>query len=285
MRGTALEKERCLLFFESLVRILETFQSNEVRAFWTLLLVGRTEDSSSSLMQLFLASGLIHLLVLSGSQIEHFRNMLLLASGVLGRFAGLSRASTFFFVARLCVTSILVFYVWDVGEPAPLVRALLLRLCLEVWGEGLSQTFKIFFAGLAHVGLYPEHLESTSFYLSWTAYVLLLAMGRLGLRAYVMLFVMSVVCQWAVCFLKEDPAPTLDLLLLTASMNVLMIPLFERVLFPLGASLLFWSLPVMLLSQCGFAQSTWRWFFDSLRILYEIPVELVLGVLKGIRYY
>jgi hypothetical protein len=273
------------LFFESLLRILETFESNEVRAFWTLLLVGRAEHSSTSLMQLFLASGLIHLLVLSGSQIEHFRNMLLLVLGALGRFAGCSRASIFFSVSRICVTLILLFYVWDVGEPAPLVRALLLRLSLEVWREDLSPNFKIFFAGLAHVALYPEHLESTSFYLSWTSYILLLAMGRLGLRAYVMLFVMSVVCQWVVCFLKKSPAPSLDLLLITASMNMLMIPLFERILFPLGASLLLWSLPVMLFSWWGFAQSSWRWFFDSLRILYEIPVELVLGVLKGIRYY
>jgi len=40
----------------------------------------------------------------------------------------------------------------------------------------------------------------------------------------------------------------------------------------------------MSVSHLEFAHGGVRGFFDSLRILYELPVELVLGVLKGIRY-
>jgi len=273
------------MFYESLNSVLGSAGSEQVRAFWSLLLVGESASASAwGLGRLFMHTGLIHLLVLSGSQIEHFRNLLIFPLGIFGKLLGVSRSHVVWRMAKWGVLGVLFFYVWDVGEGAPLVRAVLLRLVIDLGFQEQRREWGVAFVGVLHMLCFPEHLQSLSFYLSWVAYLSLLVLGRFKMSTMTLLVVMSLVCQFVVSFLKASALPSWEYLILSCCVNVLMIPLFEKLIFPMGASLLLFALIKMSLPVAMFAHPFMGGFFDSLRILYELPVELVLGVLKGIRY-
>ena len=271
------------MFFEALQKLLVPLGA-EARAFWSLLLVGESHEASGFLYRLFSEIGLVHLLVLSGSQVEHFRRTLILPFGVFSKLLRVSRASRIWVWIEWGVYVALVFYVWDVGEEAPLVRALIFRLGWDFGAKLVPKTWCPLAFLCVHVSLYPQHVLGLSFYLSWFSYWALAFLGARGLRGYALVFVVSVLSQTIVCLMKDLPMPSMGEWMIYASANVIMIPLFEYFLFPLGATLLWGAFFSIVFLNATFAQEWLRWFFDSLSILYQFPVDLVLGVIKGIRY-
>lgn len=278
------------MFYEKLSILISKFSSQEIQSFWQLLLVGKSSfEEANSLGRLFFEMGLIHLLVLSGSQISHFRNLILFPMGMLSKLLGASKSGWIWLTIKFLVFSILIFYVYDVGEAAPLVRAMIFLSLREVGFisiESIKKTYLIpLMALMIHMSIYPEHLSSLSFYLSWVSFLSLSACSRMKCFGQMsLIFVVSLICQMAVHQLKSIPPPEWSQLLVGSSVNVLLIPLFEKIIFPTGAILLLGALWMLILPEASWGERLLCWIFDSFGFIFEIPVNLVLGVLSGIRY-
>jgi predicted membrane metal-binding protein len=274
------------VFQEHLCSLLAHLKSKEAAHFWSSLLVGRgwpNFSGSGEMSRLFMDLGLIHLLVLSGSQIQHFLKTLMFLPALCQKKYRISKSAWFWKGVVFLIFGLIGFYVWDVGLPPPLLRAFLVGVCRELLGSWARQ--RTLYLALALQGfIFPEHLSDLSFYLSWTAYLCLLLFARIRLSPLFSLCCLNIICQASVVLLKSQPNPSFSNWFFWSVGNMIAIPLFEAVLFPIGASLLFLSfIRMSILSPLGWEVAFGK-LFDSLSFLYEIPVQVVLGVLKGIRY-
>jgi len=265
--------------------VLESLSSDSARVFWGSLVWGRTEEfwnSKSEVSRLFFDLGMIHVLVLSGSQVGSFfqsQNFLL---GLGLRLAGLSRTSLFARLGLGVCWLFLSLYVFATGASAPLVRAFIVLVISEA-GLVRGMLLKIFVSFTAHVVLFPEQVASLSFVLSWSAFLLLVLMAELGISRLAGLCLMCFVSQLLVGFVQHSTGMSVVGWKGLFS-NLLFVPVFEAVLFPLGSVL---AGVVIALSTLGvnFTEEAWeRRIFDCGLVLHEILAQVFLGALKGIRY-
>ncbi|MBX3021933.1 MAG: ComEC/Rec2 family competence protein [Bdellovibrionales bacterium] len=153
---------------------------------------------------LFLDSGLIHILVVSGAHLV--------------------------FIEQLCAwlpertrTPVLVFYSWLTGFGAPVVRALVRRLCAKrVTGWGWSAVQIELLTSVVILLIVPSWLLSRSFLMSWLCALAIQAPGRwprhpqltLSMKCYLFLFP----------FCLTSP--------LTVAWNCVLAPVIASLLFP-----------------------------------------------------
>lgn len=211
-------------FFHS--RCLERF-SPEISAYHELQALVCGENFSTSASQLYMASGLIHLFVVSGAH-------LVLVEKFLTKFL-----QRFDLHNRFIIVSILFIYVLACGLNPPSVRSFV-SLIFSIgfvhfhlrWPEGQ----KVLFIGFYCLILNPEWITSISLQLSWIA-ALVVSMLEVHFKHSSRLLKQSAffILLFPLIFLFQSPHPV------TILANLLFTPLLEAVLFPLG--LLTWLFP------------------------------------------
>jgi hypothetical protein len=272
---------RCWSNFSWLMGSLEGDAS---RVLWSSLVWGKVDETwvgGRQVPRLFFELGMIHVLVLSGSQVGSYHKLQNLLMGAFLKLGGISRRSL---VARLGVGlswASLGAYVAATGAAAPLVRAFL------VLAVGESQIFsgplsKIAVSFALHCLLFPSHVGSLSFVLSWSAFLVLLLLTESGVHRILALCLLCLISQLLVAFVKGGGV--LGGAWKSMLANVLLVPIFESVVFPLG-SVLAW-LVVFVSSGGGIfhGEGIERRIFDCVLQLHEFLAQVFLGALKAIRY-
>lgn len=261
-----------------------SFEADASRVMWSSLVWGRIDETwveGREVPKIFFELGMIHVLVLSGSQVGSYYKFQNLLTGVLLKLAGLSRRSI---AARLGVGlswASLGAYVAATGASAPLVRAFL------VLAVGESSLFRSHLAQIAvsfglHCLLFPSHVGTLSFVLSWSAFLVLLLLTEAGVHRLYALCALCLVSQLLVGFVKGGGSSIGGWKAVLA--NVLLVPFFESVVFPLGSVMA--CIVVLVSSGGGVFQGEGfeRRIFDCVLRLHEILAQVFLGALKAIRY-
>ncbi len=185
--------------------------------------------SDSIAKPLLLETGLLHLMVVSGSHLQMLTSFLLFCLPY-------QLQSQKIFVWILCL--LLFAYSLATGFQPPVVRAFLSLLTSKFnfkyswnWTSGKTQAF----AGLLTLLLFPEWIQSLSFYLSWLASLGFLlspllrkAETKSWLKEFQLNFLNCAVVQtWMAVFFLQFSAPALF-------SNVLLAPLISLTLMPLS---------------------------------------------------
>jgi hypothetical protein len=163
------------LFSKSINRILNNTQFESTHlAFWKLLVLGSFGPFSQKWVQTFKDFYALHLLVLSGSQLN----------GLIGFWRGLtlgipSKYRSLVFGGMLF--SNLSMWLIATSWTPPLVRASILCL-VQFLIPRLSSALTISLSLSLHIVLFPGHVFSRGFFLSWLCYLCLLLSQKLFLR-------------------------------------------------------------------------------------------------------
>lgn len=264
--------------------ILDQLASEDIKNFWGLLAFGHFGASSSSafdLFDLFSSWGVIHLLVLSGSQIIHLANM----SRFIFRWVMPTwrKQRWYSLFESTFILFILGFYVVEADFPEPLVRAFLCFGLATVVPFG-SSNLRVVIAFLLHSACFPNQLSSLSFVLSWVSYLMLIFAGQKQWSRFATLTSLSVGCQFLVVFLKGVPIPDFSTWCQIIIGNLLLVGVFEFLVFPMVA----FSLLVSLLSWVVGEAPLLSWVLDCLFSFvsgfYNAFGYGLLGSLESIRY-
>jgi hypothetical protein len=272
--------------------LLEKIVSSESREFWMLLafgdnpagesFVGGAEWGSShsfSMFRIFSSWGIVHLLVLSGSQVGHLSNILSATFRMLFK----SRHSWIVLLEKLFVFSVLFIYLMETNFPEPLLRAF---LCfgMERLMPFASIVLRSSCAFALHVLFFSEQMTSLSFVLSWTAFLLLLLCGRSKLGKAGTLVLMSICCQFLVIGMKGLSFPSAWEWMRIVGGNLVMVGFFEVIVFPMVALSLVFSFAMTLAPEWMPVETMLLRFFDPISGLYFLLGEGLVGVLKTISY-
>lgn|GEM_PF-6079202 len=179
--------------------------------------------------------GVLHLLVLSGSQVSYLRSSLeRLFGAVLRRVGGGGWEAGH--LLRIGVGGTLVAYGFEAGWSPPLARAVFLALWDMAWPRG--RTFYKCSLTLVSQGLvFPETCGSLSFLLSWTCFLWLQLSRWMPTRWGQGLFVALLCPAWAAWILADPPSGVSGALRLVAA-NAVLGMVFERFVMPLTGLLL-----------------------------------------------
>jgi len=265
-------------------RIIQGIPPGDRREFWLLIGTGKFEDFSDAgqVFDVFKDVGLLHLLVLSGSQvgilIRIFRYLGRSFRVVLGMHPVMSCS-----LDTLLRYFILWFYVGGTGFSAPLVRAALVQEVNEATINP-SEILKVTIAFLIHICFFGEQLTSTSFILSWASFGGLLVLGQLMLPKWFLQCCLSVLCHLLVVALKDLELPGFGVWLKILVSNVLFLGVFDLVVFPLVAVLVLMSLVIWFLGDGSVWGDAIVYFFDSLMLIYDGIAGVILCAIETIRY-
>lgn len=278
-----------IFYWKNIVeQLLLTCEIEASREFWHLLGTGQVFQYSigKEIFDSFKDVGLLHLLVLSGSQVGILvrvsRGML---RGVF-RHAWMASAKGRLF-ERLGISSILVFYLCGTGFSPPLLRASMMHEVNTAGAFALKEE-KVLLAFLFHAILFPGQFMGDSFVLSWGAFLLLIIFSRLNLSSWQLQLLLSVSCHLFVIELKDLPFPSLLMWMKILCANLLFISIFDWIIFPCVAILLVFSILLSLVAVVGgensiFIQIGVR-FFDSFSVIYDCIASVVLCSIRTIRY-
>lgn len=244
-----------------------------------ILLMGLGENGARAgfLYTAFRDLGVVHLLVLSGSQVIHFRRAF---SKILRLLLPLVRAP----VGRRWIHDGAVFlglwlYGSATGWDAPLTRALLFEMCALACPR-LREGFLLLLCLIAQTALFPQHLAKNGFYLSWCASLVLRGAGRLAPGNAWMPLVVTALTQALVVALLKRAWPTAEEACWILFANGVLGMLLETWLMPtLGFALAFAAL------GCGFPGGlTLLRLQEFLALLMEGASMTLLVALRAIMY-
>jgi hypothetical protein len=256
-------------YLERVAVCLEALPPGMARDFWQMLATGRFPGSVDWVDD-FRALGLIHVLVLSGSQVSLLQSCARAVSAALLRGQSIRVRR---WGSHGAVLALLLAYSGATGWEAPIARATclaLLGIALPRWRLGLLWVLAFVLQSLAC----PEHLLKAGIYLSWGAFLSVRASSALGVGwggALTCAF-----CQGLVCLLLGEAWPSLWTLMVMVGANRVAIPLFERVLFPAALPWVACGLGFPLM--WGFTWSTW------LKPIYVWGAEQLLVGIGAFRY-
>lgn len=175
--------------------------------------------------------GILHLLVLSGSQVGHFCRPLRFIDrwlwGAHWQSHGFSKQ-----LRRLFFVFALGFYGFCVGWPAPLTRALIFE-AMRSYFPHLGSLRLCVLVLLLHGLVWPLHLGEMSFYLSWLSFSMLLALRSFFKSELLTLVLMSVLSQILWLFLVPKISGTAGAFLLSLAANVCLGWIFDHLYLPL----------------------------------------------------
>lgn len=201
--------------------ILNGLEPHITQRLWSLLSLGLYGPYSKDLMNLFSILGLMHVLVLSGSQVQSYQKVLNRLSIFLG--TGL----IFRFTASGALGLVSAASNW----PAPLTRATLGALCL-LWFPRLRFGFFCVFVLVSQIVFFPHHLKALGFYLSWFCWAFLIWAERHFSSRLLALLVVNLCCQILVLVLLRQALPPFSMLVLWVLAGCLAVILFDVVVFP-----------------------------------------------------
>ncbi len=248
-----------------------------VERFLKLVFLGEYGNHSRLLSQLFMSLGLLHVLVLSGSQVNSLKRVhdLFYSIGVFPltkrrKFLG---PITFCHRASWMVLSLL--YGNLTQWTPPVTRALVLSGALGL-SRPLSLTWKIILGFSLQISFFPSHAVEKSFYLSWGCWLAKALTSKWGWSEFFQNLILAGFFWVAIGLLHGASiwllAKQLPLVLLTA---VTLGPWIEKLLFPLGLFLIFFGLWAGLGSWLLGLEVVFGHLFESLGIL-------ILPILEGL---
>lgn len=176
-----------------------------------ILLMGLGENGSQGgfLYTSFRNLGVVHLLVLSGSQVIHFRRAFSRLVRLLLPLVPIRNGGGRKGLHDLSVCGVLLLYGGATGWDAPLTRALLFELCATACPR-LREGFLLLLCLIAQVALFPWHLTKNGFYLSWCASLILRGAGRLAPGSVWRPLVVTALTQTLVVALLKQAWPSVE---------------------------------------------------------------------------
>lgn len=173
--------------------------------------------------------GLLHLLVLSGSQFYSFSNAWIQTNLFIQR---LFSKKTSLFVAQFSLFPAGAFYLHALKCPAPLLRCALLSLFFLLARPHKTEKTLIIFATfmihLAWENFHPSH----SFFLSWLAFLALQLSNSLSKSPLYRSLFVTLFMHLSLVYLKGIPLSMRSIM--TASLsNLICLVIFEKMLFPI----------------------------------------------------
>lgn len=230
--------------------------------------------------------GIVHLLVLSGSQISVLATVLRGAIRLFLRpFQRLGKTSVYTWgkIELVILVLLLAVYVKEAQFPAPLVRAFLCQFL--VWVLPFQNTLRrLLWAFVLHILFFQGFEIGISFALSWIAYVLLIWAQQQRLNRHVATLLVSFLCQCVVVVILRQEQPTFQQWILILLMNLLMIPVFEAVIFPLVAVSLLVSLTLYAFQEVGLLRGLIESLFELLMPIFKCVVVVLMSFLERITF-
>jgi hypothetical protein len=184
-------------------QVYSQWHSQWPRALAEVFLSGTLVGAPRELLQISKDLGVIHLLVLSGTQVKFFNSFSrVFWTGILKKVLGWDERSV-----RIFLAIFLVLWVGTFQFPPPLTRALLWELALFYSKDFRTEVL----AGVlfvVQVLLFPEHLQEIGLYLSWACFLILVFLGNLGLKSWVAQVVTTLFCTILFRLVKGGEWPT-----------------------------------------------------------------------------
>lgn len=189
-------------FKHSLLAFFGLLKNPLASRFLALLSLGQYGTYAADLQRNFMDLGLLHILVLSGSQISSFIRVTQWFTA--DRFHGFSLR----LVTVLMSLSLLILGT-ATQWPAPLARAIFSALLL-LWFPRLLPVLAISLTLILQLTLFPSHALKVGFYLSWICWLSLRLSRHFIPHPLSRAIVLTTACQiWALCFC-ELPLPPLQ---------------------------------------------------------------------------
>lgn len=216
-------------FLFQLKSICSELWSRQAQALALLVSTGESQGAFSwKLFSEYRQWGLLHLLVLSGSQYYGFSNAWLNITQSLQKLF-FKQSSPF--LSKISLIPVTCFYLSALQSPAPLVRCALLSLFLFFLSPlAIQKNLIVFIVFVFHMTL-ENFAPSDSAFLSWLAYLSLQFANILSRNPLVRVVFVSALLHVAICLFKEIDF-SFRALLIACFSNAICISLYERVLFP-----------------------------------------------------
>jgi hypothetical protein len=180
--------------------------------------------------------GVIHLLVLSGSQVAFFASVSrAFWAPVLRKCFGLDER-----YQRIFLGIFLLLWVRSFAFPPPLTRALFFGLA-NLYSSNFktaSLAPKLF---LFHVLFFPEHLAFSGFYLSWASFLLVAFLNSRQMGRSKVAFYSTIFCTIIVCLFMNSPWPGWGSWVGIIVANLTLGIVADRIWFPVLAGFHFFS--------------------------------------------
>ena len=256
-----------------------SIQDPVIRRLYLLASLGEDGAYAGQLMRDFQQVGILHLLVISGSQVEHVVRGLRLGATSL---AASSRRDVRSLLGRAWIAGGLFLFGMATEWPPPLTRALLVSLLMLAlprvsWGVVFAVGFVL------HLTLFPSHAHSVGFLLSWLASLLLKMTAELKWKHVWRSGIVTILTSVAAHFiLPKAPALSIGVLLWACLANWGLGWFFDTALMPATGAVLAMG---VILSPLGMLAGRIGWYLGALAApCLETVGFLLLVALGGFRY-
>jgi hypothetical protein len=258
-----------------------SIQDPVIRRLYLLASLGEDGAYAGQLMRDFQQVGILHLLVISGSQVEHVvRGLRLGATGCLAGSS--SNRGVQGLLGRAWIAGGLFLFGMATAWPPPLTRALLVSLLMLAlprvsWGVVFAVGFVL------HLILFPSHARSVGFFLSWLASLLLKMTAELKWKHLWRSGIVTILTSVAAHFiLPKAPALSIGMLLWACLANWGLGWFFDTALMPATGVVLAMG---VILSPLGALAGRIGWSLGALAApCLETVGFLLLVALGGFRY-
>lgn len=267
---------------ETLHLFFDPVQDPTIRRLLLLSSLGESGPQAPRLSLEFKELGIIHLLVLSGSQVQFFAGSLrfLILKIVPVAWSALWKT----WILRVILGSGLWVFGATTLWQAPLTRALLTE-SFRLFIPGLRWVWVWMLGFLSQACLFPHHLREPGFYLSWAASLGLKWAQEFTWNPWLGLVGVSVLSQALLGIIKGVPDLSLEQWLLILLANLCVGSLFERTLMRgIGWVLALGYLVSLFLPMAGWGAELWNGIGFFLRPALEGSSTLVLVALRAFRY-
>jgi hypothetical protein len=174
--------------------------------------------------------GLLHLLILSGSQFYSFAKAWEFSIRSLQRtLFGKCSAE----IAKWSLIPAGIIFLKSLNVSPPLVRCAFIWFVYCVFAPHVKRTsFLLFLAFALHLFIFENFEISNSAFLSWLAFLTLMAANFLFESYVAKTIFITTILQACICLIKEKPLLLQDFVI-AGICNLLALPFFERCLFPM----------------------------------------------------
>ncbi len=264
-------------FYRTVEYLFSGLGQAEMRRFFLLTTLGQYGAKSIDWLSDFRNLGVLHLLVLSGSQVSYFGTAIRKTINLICRCLAIEPT-----LLRGGVLSAgYLLFGGATGWEPPLTRAILLGLG-QVFLPRLSFVWSLALSLFLQMALFPHHLLTLGFYLSWFSFLCLMLVQMSGIGKFFTCVWVSLFCQLIVSLVLQRFLDPMSWVLLILS-NIVLGFFFEELVMPIVGWALLTALILLCLQDIAapaaniFVRDTWAPLFHSV-------AHLVLVVMQTLMY-